>query len=114
MDIGKKVALVTGAARGIGRAIAVGLAKEGADVIANYRTKLDAAEEVVKEIEKVGSKAISVRADVANEAEVQSMVNLAMEKTGSIDILVNNAAIHRGEGFRNCPLKTGTLSFILS
>jgi 3-oxoacyl-[acyl-carrier protein] reductase len=103
MDIGKKVALVTGAARGIGRAIAVGLAREGTDVIVNYRTRRDAAEEVVKEIEKAGSKVISIRADVANEAEVESMVNLAMEKMGGIDILVNNAALHRGGRIQKLP-----------
>ena len=103
MDSQKRVALVTGASRGIGRAIAIDLAKEGADVIVNYRTRPDAAAEVVKEIEKVGSRAISVRADVANEAEVQSMVNLAMEKMGGIDILVNNAAIHRGGRVQKLP-----------
>jgi 3-oxoacyl-[acyl-carrier protein] reductase len=103
MDIGKKVALVTGAARGIGRAIAVGLTREGTDVIVNYRTRRDAAEEVVKEIEKAGSKVISIRADVANEAEVESMVNLAMEKMGGIDILVNNAALHRGGRIQKLP-----------
>ena len=103
MDSQKRVALVTGASRGIGRAIAIDLAKEGADVIVNYRTRPDAAAEVVKEIEKVGSRAISVRADVASEAEVQSMVNLAMEKMGGIDILVNNAAIHRGGRVQKLP-----------
>jgi 3-oxoacyl-[acyl-carrier protein] reductase len=99
----RRVALVTGAARGIGRAIAIDLAKEGANVIVNYRSRPDAAEEVVKEIEKAGSKAISVRADVANEAEVESMVNLAMEKMGGIDILVNNAALHRGGRIQKLP-----------
>jgi 3-oxoacyl-[acyl-carrier protein] reductase len=99
----KKVALVTGSGRGIGRAIAIGLAREGADVIVNYRTRPDAAEEVVKEIEKTGSKAISVRADVAKEAEVQSMVNLGVKKMGGIDILVNNAALHRGGRIQKLP-----------
>ncbi|MDD1753560.1 MAG: 3-oxoacyl-ACP reductase FabG, partial [Methanotrichaceae archaeon] len=103
MDSQKRVALVTGAARGIGRAIAIDLAKEGANVIVNYRSRPDAAEEVVKEIEKAGSKAISVRADVANEAEVQSMVNQAIEKFKGIDILVNNAALHRGGRIQKLP-----------
>jgi 3-oxoacyl-[acyl-carrier protein] reductase len=103
MDSQKRVALVTGAARGIGRAIAIDLAKEGANVIVNYRSRADAAEEVVKEIEKAGSKGISVRADVANEAEVESMVYHAMEKMGGIDILVNNAALHRGGRIQKLP-----------
>ncbi len=63
MDSRKRVALVIGASGGIGRAIAIDLAREGADVIVNYQSRSHAAEEVVKEIEKSGSKAISVRAD---------------------------------------------------
>jgi 3-oxoacyl-[acyl-carrier protein] reductase len=92
----KKVALVTGAARGIGRAIAIDLAKEGANVIVNYRSRPDAAEEVVKVIKEMGRKVVSVKADVAKEHEVKSMVDQAIETFGGIDILVNNAAIHRG------------------
>lgn len=103
MDLKKKVALVTGASRGIGRSIAIDLARGGARVIVNYRSRLEAADEVVKEIETAGSEAISVKADVANEDEVKSMVNLAMKKMGSIDILVNNAALHRGGRIQKLP-----------
>ena len=103
MDSQKKVALVTGAARGIGRAIAIDLAKEGADVIVNYRSRPDAAEEVVKVIKEMGRESISVKADVANEYEVKSMVDQAIGRFGGIDILVNNAALHRGGRIQNLP-----------
>ena len=96
MESPNRVALVTGASRGIGRAIAIDLAKEGADLIVNYRSNPDAAEEVVRMIKEMGRKVISVKADVANEHEVRSMVNHAVETLGGIDILVNNAALHRG------------------
>jgi 3-oxoacyl-[acyl-carrier protein] reductase len=99
----KKVALVTGAARGIGRAIAIDLAAHGADVIVNYRTRQDAAEEVAQNIRESGSEAMIVKADVANEQEVKSMVDQATQKFGGIDILVNNAAIHRGGRVQKLP-----------
>jgi 3-oxoacyl-[acyl-carrier protein] reductase len=92
----EKVALVTGSARGIGRAIALGLAKEGVRVVVNYQSRRDAAEEVAREIIGAGGKALVVRADVANDAEVKSMVDQVVEKWGTINILVNNAATHRG------------------
>ena len=103
MDSQKRVALVTGAARGIGRAIAIDLAKEGANVIVNYRSRPDAAEEVIKVIKEIGREVISIKADVANDAEVKSMVDRAIEKFGSIDILVNNAALHRGGRIQELP-----------
>ena len=92
----KKVALVTGASRGIGKAIAIDLAKEGADVIVNYRSNHEAAEEVVKRIKEMGQKAISMKADVANDHEVKEMFEKVGKEFGGIDILVNNAALHRG------------------
>lgn len=91
-----RIALVTGASRGIGRAIALELAKDGANLIVNYRLRSEEAESVVKEIEAMGRKAIAIRADVSNEKEVKSMVERTIETFGRIDILVNNAAIHRG------------------
>jgi 3-oxoacyl-[acyl-carrier protein] reductase len=96
MDTTKRVALVTGASRGIGKAIAIGLAKEGANIIVNYRSRPDAAEEVVKVIKEMGREVIPIKADVADDCEVKSMVDQALEKCGSIDILINNAALHRG------------------
>jgi 3-oxoacyl-[acyl-carrier protein] reductase len=96
MVAGSKIALVTGAARGIGRAIALDLASQGADVVVNYRSRPDAAEDVAKEIRAMGRKALLVKADVADEGEVQAMVDQAAEEFGRVDILVHNAALHRG------------------
>ena len=103
------VALVTGASRGIGRAIAIGLAKEGVSVAVNYQSRRDAAEEVAREITGAGGKAIVVKADVANDAEVKSMVDQVVEKWGTIDILVNNAATHRGGRLQNLTLEDWSL-----
>ena len=90
-----KVALVTGASRGIGRAIALKLAAEGARVAINYAGNTAKAEEVKAEIEKNGGQAILVQADVADSAAVEAMVNATVEAFGQIDILVNNAGITR-------------------
>jgi len=103
------VALVTGASRGIGRAIAIGLAKEGVSVAVNYQSRRDAAEEVAREITGAGGKAIVVKADVANDAEVKSMVDQVVGKWGTIDILVNNAATHRGGRLQNLTLEDWSL-----
>ena len=88
-----KTALVTGASRGIGRAIAVALAKEGAQVAINYAGNTAAAEEVKAQIEAAGGKAILVQADVADVAQVEAMVEKTAAEFGKIDILVNNAGI---------------------
>lgn len=90
-----KTAVVTGASRGIGRAIALELAKEGANVVVNFSGSKEKADQVVKEIEQLGSKAISVQANVADVDSVQNLMNVAIEQFGSIDILVNNAGITR-------------------
>jgi len=90
-----KNALVTGASRGIGRAIAVELAKNGANIAISYVNNKDKAEEVVNEIKRYGVKAIAVKADVSQEEEVLNMVKIVKESIGSIDILVNNAGINR-------------------
>ena len=92
-----KVAIVTGASRGIGRAIAVALASEGAKVVVNYASSASAAEAVVAEINSLdnGSEAIAVPADVSKEAEVDSLIKSAIDKWGRVDVLVNNAGITR-------------------
>ena len=95
MLLGGKVALVTGASRGIGRAIALRLAQEGAAVALNYAGNVKAAEEVKQEIENAGGKAILVQADVADAEAVEAMISQVTEAFGSIDILVNNAGITR-------------------
>lgn len=88
-----RVAVVTGASRGIGRAIAARLASEGASVIVNYSGSKDAADETVKLCEENGAKAIAVKADVSKSEECQMLIDKAMEEFGRIDILVNNAGI---------------------
>lgn len=88
-----RVALVTGAGRGIGRAIALSLAEAGADVAVNYRRDKDAAEDTVAEIERLGRKARAYGASVENFDEDRAMVEAVLADFGSIGILVNNAGI---------------------
>ncbi|KGP73958.1 3-oxoacyl-[acyl-carrier-protein] reductase [Pontibacillus yanchengensis] len=90
-----KVALVTGASRGIGRAIALELARQGAKVAVNYAGSEQKAQDVVDEIQQAGSEAIKIQANVSSEEEVKSMIKQVVEQFGSIDILVNNAGITR-------------------
>ena len=92
-DLEGKAALVTGAAKGIGRAISLKLADMGARVAVNYFTSEAAAEEVVDTIKSGGGEAFAVQADVGNLDQVSKMVTLANETWGSVDILVNNAGI---------------------
>jgi len=88
-----KVAIVTGSSRGIGRAIAVELAREGCDVVVNYLRDRDAAEEVRAQIEALGRRAEVVGADVSDLAQHETLVGTALDAFGQIDILVNNAGI---------------------
>ena len=88
-----RVALVTGASRNIGRAIALALADGGANVIVNARKSLDEARDVVKEIEARGGKAVASLADVTDEQAVMTMVRSSIDTFGRLDILVNNAAV---------------------
>ncbi|MBP1968135.1 3-oxoacyl-[acyl-carrier protein] reductase [Virgibacillus natechei] len=90
-----KNALVTGASRGIGRAIAIELANQGANVAVNYSGSEAKAQAVVEELEQLGVNAFKVQADVANESNVKEMVKEIVSKFGSLDILVNNAGITR-------------------
>ncbi|NTZ18250.1 3-oxoacyl-[acyl-carrier-protein] reductase [Paenibacillus sp. JMULE4] len=90
-----KVALVTGASRGIGRAIALSLAEAGADVAVNYAGSEAAAAETVQQIEAMGRKAIKIKANVGAVQEVEDMFKQILETFGRIDILVNNAGITR-------------------
>ncbi len=88
-----KTAVVTGASRGIGRAIALKLAELGANLVLNYNKSLSSIEEVVKEIESKGGKAIAVQGDVSDFEEAEKVVKAAVTNFGSLDILVNNAGI---------------------
>jgi 3-oxoacyl-[acyl-carrier protein] reductase len=95
MRLKDKVALVTGSSRGVGRAVALGFAKEGANVVVNYTSNENAANEVVDAIQAMGSKAIAVKADVAQKKEAEDLVGAAVETFGKINILVNNAGFTR-------------------
>jgi len=91
----EKVALITGSSRGVGRAIALAYAREGASVVVNYTSNQTAAEEVVEEIKKNGSRATLFKADVAKAAEAEALVRKGIEEFGRLDILVNNAGFSR-------------------
>lgn len=95
MNLTGKVALVTGASRGIGQATAIELAKAGADIVVNFIGSETVAQETVEAIEALGRKVIKIKADVGNAEEVQAMVDEAVATFGHIDILVNNAGITR-------------------
>jgi 3-oxoacyl-[acyl-carrier protein] reductase len=93
MKLEGKVALVTGASRGIGKEIALELAREGANIAVNYAGSEAKASEVAEEINKMGRKAIIIQADVANAESVDAMIKQTVEAFGQLDILVNNAGI---------------------
>ncbi|SEO56936.1 3-oxoacyl-[acyl-carrier-protein] reductase [Propionispora vibrioides] len=95
MLLDNKVAVVTGASRGIGRAVALALAQAGAKVVINYAGNAAAAREVEEKITALGGEALVVQADVAQLESVEDLVKQAIEKFGRIDILVNNAGITR-------------------
>lgn len=98
MTTSGRTALVTGASRGIGRAIAFRLAQEGAAVAINYAQSRDGAEALAAEIRNMGGTAITCRCDVANADQVRAMVDLISAEIGPVDILVNNAAVlHRAD-----------------
>ena len=92
MDLKGKIALVTGAGRGIGKATALALAKQGAHVIVTARTKSE-IDSAASEIKKLGSKALAITADISQEEDVANMMKSAIGTFGTIDILINNAGI---------------------
>ncbi|MEQ9714304.1 MAG: 3-oxoacyl-ACP reductase family protein [Candidatus Asgardarchaeum sp.] len=106
MEIKGRVAIVTGASRGIGRAIALALGREGAKVTVNYLKSEDKAKEVVRTIkEEYGSDAIAIKADVAKWDEVQKMVEETVKRWGTVDILVNNAGIFASHPILELPVE---------
>jgi len=95
MKLEGKKAIVTGGSRGIGRAISLLYAKEGADVLVNYHSNDAAAKETVAEIEKLGRKGVAVAADVADYKSAQNMVDECVKQLGGVDIVVNNAGVSK-------------------
>ena len=95
MNLKGKTAIVTGGSRGIGRAICLELARQGADIVFSYAGNTAAAEETCSQIQALGGKARAIQGDVADAAAVQTLVNTAVQELGGVDILVNNAGITR-------------------
>ncbi len=95
MRLKDKIALVTGSSRGIGRAVALAYAKEGAKVVVNYTSNEKAANEVVEAIKKMDSQAIAIKADVAKKSDAQRLVQAGIDEFGRLDVLVNNAGFGR-------------------
>jgi 3-oxoacyl-[acyl-carrier protein] reductase len=93
MRLKNKIALVTGASRGIGRAIALVFAREGADIAINCLASVELAEDVAQEIKVLGQRAMVIQANVANKAEVEGMTKKVIDEFGKLDILVNNAGM---------------------
>lgn len=95
MELEGKVAIVTGGGRGIGRAIVLDLAANGADVVFTYRSNAAAAEEVADRVKELGRRVLAVQTDVSDFAAAQAVVNRVMDEFGRLDILVNNAGVNR-------------------
>ncbi len=97
MHLQDKIALVTGASRGIGEALALGMAKAGADIFVHYHSKPELAEKVAEQIRAAGRKAWTVRADVQNPREIETMFDDIEQQSNRLDILVNNAGFEFGK-----------------
>ncbi len=93
-----KVAVITGGDSGIGRAVAVAFAREGADIVISYLSEDEDAEETVKVIKETGRKAVAIRGDIGEEAQCINIINQTIKNFGGLDILVNNAAFQRTHG----------------
>ena len=97
IDLTGKAALVTGGSRGIGKAIGLRLARQGADVAFSYRGNAEAAKATADEIESIGTKALSIQGDVKDPESAEAVVKAALDAFGKVDILVNNAGITRDD-----------------
>ena len=92
-----RVALVTGSSRGIGRAIALALARSGADVVINFHSRSNEAQEVEAQIRGLGRRSVAIQADVSVQTETQRLIKETENQIGPVDILVNNAGIARAQ-----------------
>ena len=110
MRFAGKVALVTGSSRGIGRAIALQLAREGADLVVNYRKQAEAAAATVADIEALGRRAFAVRADIGDPEALRDMFNRVKDSFGGMDFLICNAAAGVQSSLMDMPLKAWDLS----
>jgi glucose 1-dehydrogenase len=99
MKLAGKVALVTGSSQGIGAAVAVRLAQEGADVVINYRSHPETAEEVKKQIEALGRRSVAIQADLSQVAAINKLIADSVDGLGQLDILVNNAGVEKNASF---------------
>lgn len=106
MKLEGKNAVVTGGGRGVGRAISIALAKEGANVVVNYAGNEKAASEVVDIIKGLGRKAIAVKGDVAQEADTKNLIEACVQNFGSIHIIVNNAGVSKPGMLHKLPVET--------
>ena len=93
MNLGKKLALITGGSRGIGREIAIELSKQDYNIVITYINNEDSAKKVIDEVEKNGAEALAVQGDISIEEDVNKIIEIANERFGAIDVLVNNAGI---------------------
>jgi NAD(P)-dependent dehydrogenase (short-subunit alcohol dehydrogenase family) len=100
-----KVAVITGASLGIGSAIALAFAKEGAAVAVDYRSHPDESKEIVDQVEGSGGRAISVHADVSNPHDVKTLIRKAVEEFGRLDVMINNAGMEEKMPFLDTPLE---------
>lgn len=100
-----KIALITGSDSGIGKATAIEFAKEGANVVVTYHSDKEGAEETLQKVEAAGAKGIVLQVDVSDEARVEEMFDKTLERFGTLDILMNNAAIN-GQGYKVEDLST--------
>jgi glucose 1-dehydrogenase len=104
LQLQNKVAVITGSSLGIGSAIALAFAKEGAAVALDYRSHPDEAKEIVEQVEGFGGRAVSVRADVSDPGDVKNLIQKAVEEFGRLDVMVNNAGMHEKMPFLGTPL----------
>lgn len=100
-DLDGKVAIVTGGSRGIGREIALKLAKRGADVAINYRSRSAEAEETARELEGMGIRSLVLQADLSNRSAARNLIRQVRDAWGRVDILINNAGITRDKAMKN-------------